>query len=140
MNDAQWHFVHSEILTLSVMAALARANIYAKRVADIDRHAVRSAVKPLLRELAPQYASAVEEEQHLQNIQRLAAAATKKHASVLSGGAFRIWPAQKALNLYLKYLLVSGSCGRATALPPRRSDTCQGSRWRPRSLDPDCQH
>ncbi len=104
MNDAQWKFVHSEILTMSVMAAFAHVGVYASGTPDAERRSLQETLKRELRRLSDQYQNAVSDDQHSENIQNLATTITNEHRKFLKGGAFRFGPAQKALNLYLKYL------------------------------------
>lgn len=101
---SQWHFIQSELLTWSVTAAFARARIYATQAGESARGAVRDEVKQRLLLLEPRYRERVDDAEHVANIGSLAAVVTHEHAANLQNGVFRIGPAQKALNLYLKYL------------------------------------
>jgi hypothetical protein len=56
----------------------------------------------------PTYEAPVPEAQHLTNIGQLADNLSAEHPLLLRGGRFRLGPAQKALNLYLKYLWCVG--------------------------------
>lgn len=107
-KNAQWQFVHSEILTLSVMAAFARARIYVPGADEQARRSLHTTLKQTLVRVGLQYKAVVTESEHLQNIGAIASAVSKEHAAILVGHAFRIGTAQKALNLYLKYLWCLG--------------------------------
>ncbi len=108
-NDkATDRFLHDEVLALSVIAAFARAHIYAQGALTKDRALVRSDLKRRLRSLRQAYECPVSEETHLDTISHLAEEMSVAHTSSLKGGRFRIGPAQKALNLYLKYLWALG--------------------------------
>lgn len=61
-----------------------------------------------LKALVEHYRNGLSEEQHLANIEGLANELSSAHAGALTGGRFRIGTAQKALNLYLKYLWCVG--------------------------------
>ncbi len=74
-----------------------------------------------LKELAEGYREGeVEDAVHEANIVRLARDVTRQHGEVLHEGRYRIGTAQKALNLYLKYLWCAGRlCDRGGwAEPP----------------------
>ncbi len=104
MNDAQWRFVHSEILTMSMIAAFAHVGVYASGTTDEERRDLQKTLKRELRRLSDQYRNRLSDDQHLENIKTLATTITNEHRPILKDGVFRIGPAQKVLNLYLKYL------------------------------------
>jgi hypothetical protein len=54
------------------------------------------------------YAEQVENKQHERNVLHLAQRISRRYAAILKGRRFRLGTAQKALNLYLKYLWCLG--------------------------------
>lgn len=111
----QSRFIRSELLTLAITGAFGRANVYADDASEPSRQRVRATLRQLLEKLATRYERGVDEAQHLRHIAQLAAELTAAHTGALEGGHFRIGPAQKALNLYLKYLWCLGD---VTIEPP----------------------
>ena len=106
-------FVENQVLTDSINAAFQRANVYAdsKAYTDKNRQKLRGALAVLLRKQAKQYyAAPVSEAQHNANICTIAADLTTAFvgANLLRNDTFRIGIAQKAFNLYLKYLWCLG--------------------------------
>jgi len=67
--------------------------------------------------MASAYKSPVPEDQHERNIEELAATLSTGHEKVLAKGRFRIGCAQKALNLYLKYIWCFGEIGTPPQCP-----------------------
>lgn len=100
-------FLHSEFLTLTVMGTFQRNRIYADGVTEKDRKTLQESLKRKLVELSANYANPVSDSVHEANIEKLANQLSTEHAPVLNG-RFRIGSAQKALNLYLKYLWCIG--------------------------------
>jgi hypothetical protein len=94
----------AEAITESIKAALARSCTYTKSATDSDGARLRRTVADQLRGFAPEYAVAVGVDQHSANIIRLCEAVSQAHGPILREGRFRIGIAQKALNLYLKFL------------------------------------
>jgi hypothetical protein len=81
-----------------------------------------------------QYEAGVTDALHLVNIQNLALYMSRAHASTLSGGRFRIGSAQKALNLYLKYMWCVGRIPAPPHCPfdfmvLSRVPGCKNVRW-----------
>jgi hypothetical protein len=72
---------------------------------DQKRAKFREALKSELRDLAKRYSSRdVEDEPHIQNIRDLAGHLRQSYEEVLNEGDLRFGVAQKAVNIYLKYL------------------------------------
>lgn len=101
-------FIESELISASIRGAFQRANVYADGVAEDDpaRAELRDSLAGLLRRIATQYVNPVCSERHELNIQKIADDLTAKFGdkNLLRNNRFRIGVAQKALNLYLKYL------------------------------------
>ena len=113
LQSKKWEFVQDELLGCSIRGAFGRAKVYANPnpTRELD-HLLRER----LRELEVRYANPVNDEEHKTNIDKLAKDVTSKfeNGSVLHKDRFRIGIAQKALNLYLKYLW----CLDKVATPP----------------------
>jgi hypothetical protein len=105
-------FLIDQAIVNSIGAAFQHACVYVKGLKDNDdrKDDLRKALAENLRSLGPTYGRGVTEEEHCQNIINLADTLTKEHkdSGVLRDGRFRIGIAQKALNLYLKYLWCLG--------------------------------
>jgi len=96
-----------------LQATVQRAGIYEQEASESDRAKFRAGLRNALEAAAPQYISAVPDATHIANISALADLMSRNHGIVLRGGRFRIGPAQKALNLFLKYLW----CGDTISVP-----------------------
>ena len=105
-------FLIDQAIVNSISAAFQHAGVYVQGLKDNDnrKDALRKALDNELRSLGAIYANAVTEKAHCQNIVRLADTQTRqfKDSGILRNGRFRIGIAQKALNLYLKYLWCLG--------------------------------
>lgn len=105
-------FLIDQAIVNSIGAAFQHAGVYVKGLKDNDdrKDGLRKALAENLCSLGPTYRRAVTEEKHCQNIVNLADTLTEEHkdSGVLRDGRFRIGIAQKALNLYLKYLWCLG--------------------------------
>ena len=99
---------------MSVRDALRRSRTYSESASEKRKDQFRDALRGKLDEIASEYASPVEEKKHITNIVNLADNLTPRFSDCLREGRFRIGIAQKALNLYLKYLWCIG----LISLPP----------------------
>ena len=109
MSEDQWRFLESEFLTLTVDAAIGRGTpTYVPNPTPEQRVALGRALRNGLRRLAPRYSATVDEREHVQNVKALASDVASHCAPFLDGGRLRFGRAQKALNLYLKYLWCAG--------------------------------
>jgi hypothetical protein len=97
-------FLKNEFLTMSVFGALGRSKTYSTSAGEEAKNRFRNALREKLDELSVLYKSAVTEKDHLSNIETLSNDLTSRFQHYLRNGRFRIGIAQKALNLYLKYL------------------------------------
>ncbi|MFH1079442.1 MAG: hypothetical protein V1766_04130 [Pseudomonadota bacterium] len=114
MDTEKDTFLRNEFLTMSIFAALGRSNTYSKSASETSKSLFRNALREKLCEIAWRYNSPITEEWHLSNIAELSDNLTSKFSDCLRNGRFRIGIAQKALNLYLKYLW----CAGLIPLPP----------------------
>ena len=108
MNTHQDHFLKDELFSLTLMATVQRSGVYRTGTTERERKAFQSALKTRLELIAQGYSSKVSEETHIKNILELSTQLSASHVGILQGNRFRIGAAQKALNLYLKYLWCIG--------------------------------
>ena len=114
MTQPQRDFLEDEFLTLSINGALQHSSTYKPTAGKKDPETLQRELRTGLCDIAARYSSEVGEGQHLENIQELARRVNKSCASFLNGDHLRFGVAQKALNLYLKYLWCVGK----TRIPP----------------------
>jgi len=114
MEEQKKRFLDNAFLSLAVLYTLQRCKTYREDAKQAARDQFRAALKQQLAELSQQYTVAVDKETHIRNIEFLANSLSEKFAHVLHDGRFRIGSAQKALNLYLKYLW----CAEQIEMPP----------------------
>lgn len=108
MGKEQKQFLVDEFLMSSIIAALARSKTYNSDATDKKRKDLRKKLRINLKELAIQYHNNIDNETHICNIKKLANEISSQFRDILRNGQFRIGCAQKALNLYLKYLWCIG--------------------------------
>lgn len=104
MDEQKKKFLDGAFFSLTVMATFRRSRTYRKGAKEPCKAKFRKALRKQLTELAQQYTTDMDDDGHIKNIEHLADNLSKEFAQVLEGGRFRIGSAQKALNLYLKYL------------------------------------
>jgi len=107
MNSECEKFLRNELLTWSIFGALGRSGTYLN-ASEQNRKDFRNTLRRELDMIAGDYKKSITETQHLLNIEKLAKYLTSQYATILKKGQFRIGIAQKALNLYLKYLWCLG--------------------------------
>jgi hypothetical protein len=100
----------SEAIKNSVIAAFQRNRVYKGKtfISLIDRKKLQCALRSEMRGLASSYSQVVSEDVHCGNIQNLAEKLTEQFREILDDNRFKIGTAQKALNLYLKFLWCLG--------------------------------
>jgi hypothetical protein len=108
VDEEQIDFLVDECCRLSVMGALQRASIYAAGVSEKERVPFQKYLYKWLKRRRRTYSNKVSGLQHRRRIASLADALSTNFSHLLRGGRFRIGPAQKALNLFLKYLWCLG--------------------------------
>lgn len=103
-------FIDYELANLSIQAALQRSYTYVEEIDDNDPRKAdfRKELRRLLIDISEAYKNGCNEETHVNNIIMIADALTNKYGEILFNGRFRIGCAQKAFNLYLKYLWCQG--------------------------------
>ncbi len=107
-------FLLDEIFSMTLLATVQRSTTYRKDVDEKNKDDFRCALKNSLLSLSEQYRKAVSEAAHCKNIETLANSLSTRHGNTLFENRFRIGSAQKALNLYLKYLW----CLKSIETPP----------------------
>ncbi len=109
MSEAERRkFLHDELFSLTLMATAQRGKVYAEGTTEAQRRPFQKRLRQSLEDVAKCYAQVVSEDAHYSNISTLANALSRSHATVLKDRRFRIGSAQKALNLFLKYLWCIG--------------------------------
>jgi len=107
----QRRFLHDEFYGLTLGATVQRARVYAGGVADLDRRVFQRRLQQQLEAIAVRYQTPQDDPTHVAQIELLATSLSSECRGVLRDGRFRIGPAQKALNLFLKYLWCAGEIG-----------------------------
>lgn len=110
-------FIRDEFFTLTLLGALGRSALWKKEVPESDRKRLHAALKHRLESLSADYRSSVPDAAHLANIRGLADGLSAEFALLFRDGRFRIGLAQKALNLYLKYLWCAGFAAQPPHCP-----------------------
>src|SRR5689334_11713531 len=106
--DTRTRFLRNEFFGLTQDATLQHNATYRESATEADRARFRADLYRLLDSLSFRYATGISDEEHIDNIVRLADELSVIHESILRDGRFRLGSAQKALNLYLKYLWCAG--------------------------------
>ncbi len=101
-------FLLDQFHGLVLAATVQRANVYRAGATEVLRDEFRVGLRQALDDLATAYRRPVGDAAHVRRIVALADRLTREHPRALVRGRFRIGPAQKALNLYLKYLWSAG--------------------------------
>lgn len=127
-------FLRRECFALTLGATAQRAHLYQSGTSEALRRAFQASLRTLLEDIAESYRTPVGEDAHVASLERVASALSKKHADVLADGRFRIGTAQKALNLYLKYLWCLGEVPEPPHCPIdavvlRHVPACKDVRW-----------
>jgi len=117
------------------MATVQRGKVYRPGLSEMERKPLQLTLQQRLTQISGRYKSAVTDEEHEQNIINLAKDITTAHGDILSDGIFRIGSAQKALNLFLKYLWCIGEVAEPPHCPfdfqiiQKLPVELQGIRW-----------
>lgn len=108
MPSQRKKFLLSQFHGMVLQATVQRAAIYRSDASDRERARFHIGLRKKLDRMARHYERSVSERDHYRRIAALSDTLSRDHAVALRGGRFRIGPAQKALNLFLKYLWCSG--------------------------------
>lgn len=127
-------FIDDEIFSLTLMATVGRAKVYKPDISESARRPFQKSLRLQLEDISRGYLTRVSEDEHINNIVKLACYLTEHHSNLLQGEEFRIGAAQKALNLYLKYLWCLGRIPEPPHCPfdfqiIKRLPNYKGSSW-----------
>jgi hypothetical protein len=100
----------------AIQAALQRNKVYSSDSEEV-RRAFRVQLAKFLRAEAQRYVKEVSEEEHCAAIRHIACIVSNACAPVLQKGRFRFGTAQKAFNLYLKFLWKLGKIEKPPHCP-----------------------
>ena len=101
-------FIEYQFAVNAVAGALQRNKTYKKGADKSQKTAFRNDLMCKLRECGKKYFKPVNSDSHIKNIKELADCLSIAHKDTLEGKKARLGTAQKALNLYLKFLWCSG--------------------------------
>jgi hypothetical protein len=96
---------------MTLAATVQRSRLYKPKLSEADRKEFQKSLKTELESLAKKYTKHVNDEKHIDNISGLSELLSTKHKRILNGSKMKFGHAQKALNLYLKYLWCLGKLG-----------------------------
>ncbi|MFC1503455.1 hypothetical protein ACFL53_03775 [Pseudomonadota bacterium] len=108
MDKVKKEFVLKIALSNSQSAAFQRAYVYKENTTDKEKRNFKVYFRSKLRVLEEVYKQPVNEEEHLTIITNFANEISTNYAHVLSNEKLRFGIAQKAVNLYLKFLWTLG--------------------------------
>ena len=117
VSDSPRRFLLDQFHGLVLAATVQRAHIYRPTASEIVRNKFRIGLRFALDEYVEAYATPVEDTAHVQRIGVLADRLSLMHEAALAAGRFRVGPAQKALNLFLKYQWSAGWIPRPPHCP-----------------------
>lgn len=106
-SSARHDFLKTQLFQLTVAATMQRNKVYADATTEAERAAFRGALRKQLEAITPLYSTQADDQKHEESISSMADTLSRAHYGVLVDGRFRIGTAQKALNLWLKYLWCS---------------------------------
>lgn len=134
MTPEQQLFIEEELYSMTLMATVQRGNIYRIGVSERDRCCLRIALQKELAGLRQFYQCDKSDSEHITNVENLSNKLSDSCKNVLADGRFRIGSAQKALNLYLKYMWCIGLIPRPPHCPfdsvvLSRIPGCEKMKW-----------
>ncbi len=117
VNTEQDSFIYSQVIMMTLAATLQRNKVYSSNTSEDSRKRVRKGIEQELTLIKDRYTQPVSEEDHEKNIVCLSNTISSKYKKYLSEERFRIGTAQKALNLFLKYLWCLGKAWEPPHFP-----------------------
>jgi hypothetical protein len=110
-------FLEEIFLSNAIAAALSRNTVYESSCSDERKRAFRRALAKQLQDEALLYARPVSDTEHYRAIRRISDVVSDTCPKTLVGARFRYGTAQKAFNLYLKFLWRSGAISEPPHCP-----------------------
>jgi hypothetical protein len=112
-------FLADEFHRLSLQGAVQRANIYVPDLDENERKKLHPTLRKCIEDAAKHYEHErnVSDDEHNARIEQIRSRMSEEHARILRDGIFRIGPAQKAFNLFLKYQWCAGWIARPPHCP-----------------------
>ena len=107
-HTQQREFINGQLFAMTLAATAQRSNLYTEKLTDAQRKPFQDSLRADLEKISREYEITVSDDQHVKNIQDLSDKLSMKHAALLQSGKMKFGHAQKALNLYLKYLWCLG--------------------------------
>ena len=108
ITKEQEKFIVQTILSNTQSSSFQRGCVYVKKISKRDKRKLVIAFHEKLRSLEKIYRKEVFEKDHIENIEKFKDGLSKEFPAVLRGKKMRFGPAQKAVNLYLKFLWCRG--------------------------------
>ena len=103
-TSARHDFLKSQLFQMTVAATMQRNKVYADCTTEAERTSFRAALCKQLTLVSDAYCADFSDQRHEQAITQLADTLSESHGHILVSNRFRVGTAQKALNLWLKYL------------------------------------
>lgn len=104
VKDIKIEFLRQIILSNVQSASFQHASVYAPNIQEKERLAFQSRFRQELSALEQFYHAPVSDDEHIMTIVSFANTLSEQFPHVLKDGRMRIGIAQKAINLYLKFL------------------------------------
>lgn len=108
MTENQENFILQIILSNTQGSSFQRAYVYVEDIPERNKREFVRAFRDKLKSLEKIYRQKVSEKDHIENIEKFKDGLSKGFSAVLRGKKMRLGPAQKAVNLYLKFLWCLG--------------------------------
>ena len=103
-NAARNEFLDGQLFGMTLAATAQRSNLYAAELSELQRKPFQKALRRVLESYGKSYTAPVAEDRHLEHINGLVETLSRGYPGLLESGRLKFGHAQKALNLYLKYL------------------------------------
>ena len=108
MTENQENFILQIILSNTQGSSFQHGKVYKKNVSRENKEKFVKAFRDKLKSLEKKYRKKVSEKDHIENIEKFKDGLSDDFPAVLRGKKMRLGPAQKAVNLYLKFLWCLG--------------------------------
>ncbi len=104
MMNMKDEFLDKIALSNTLGACMQRGKVYIKNIKQKERDAFTNYLLYELKKLTNSYKSPVTPDEHCRNIIEFSNLISQTKSNILNNGRFRIGTAQKAINVYLKFL------------------------------------